>query len=160
MFVACKPTTFKVSSHDRKQNARVPPGSPQACNACGAEFDVDWCQQPACRAERGRQECANEVGGSRRSRRMRTCGTDSTRIHHAGMKRPAVGAAVTERWSEAMVRDEARHRTADNFGTTSWSEGRAGSRARPSRQMLTASELIEPDDDSDKRDVGGCLRVV
>ncbi|MFN5625439.1 MAG: hypothetical protein ACK5DM_15950, partial [Planctomyces sp.] len=25
---------------------------------------------------------------------------DSTRIHHAGMKRPAVGAAFAERWSE------------------------------------------------------------
>ena len=42
----------------------------------------------------------NRVRRSRRPRRMRACGADATRIHHAGMKRPAVGAAFAERWSE------------------------------------------------------------
>ena len=37
---------------------------------------------------------------------------------------------------------EARDRTADNFRTTSWSEGRAGSPAGPSGQIPTASGLI------------------
>jgi hypothetical protein len=49
---------------------------------------------------RGGLKAANWVCRSRRPRRMRACGADATRIHHAGMKRPAVGAAFAERWSE------------------------------------------------------------
>ncbi len=77
-----------------------------------------------------------------------------------GWSGPPLGLPSQNAGQRRGGREEALHRTADNFRTTSWSEWRAGSRARPSRQMLTASGLIEPDDDSDKRDVGGCLRIV
>ena len=52
-----------------------------------------------CTANWLRHEGAVGAGRSRRPRRTHACGAGSTRIHHAGMKQPAIGAAATERWS-------------------------------------------------------------
>jgi hypothetical protein len=80
-------------------------------------------------------------------------GTDSTRIHHAGMKRPAVGAAVRERRSEnagqrTLVRERWSENAGQRRGTASEGSrpdaGRDGSqactreRSRASAAMLTA----------------------
>jgi len=49
-FVACKITTFKVSSHDRKRSARVSFGLGADVSCVRSRFDVYCCQEPACRA--------------------------------------------------------------------------------------------------------------
>ena len=76
------------------------------------------------------------VGWSRRPRTMRTCGADSTRIHHAVMERPAFGAAITERWSErgSGVRHGSGPLTTS--GRLPGPKGRAGSPAKPSLHLL------------------------
>ena len=47
-FVACKITTFRVSSHDRATNGRILPGSAQAVFACGAGAGLACCQTQSC----------------------------------------------------------------------------------------------------------------
>ena len=66
-------------------------------------------------------------------------GTDSTRIHHAGMKRPAVGAAVRERWSEnaGQRRGTASEGSRPDAGRDG-SQACTRERSRASAAMLTA----------------------
>jgi len=47
-FVACKITTFKVSTHVRTTNARISSGSAQAVFACGAGAWLVCCQTQSC----------------------------------------------------------------------------------------------------------------
>jgi len=78
---------------------RCYPGSAHVFDACGVRV-VFTCTsvQAAERAECVRRR-RNRVRRSRRPWRMHACDADSTGITLAGMKRPAFGAGVTERWS-------------------------------------------------------------
>jgi hypothetical protein len=74
-------------------------GSPQGFFACGAAVRFDCGQLPRFTADSQRFTQAGKAGRSRRRRQGRVSVASSTRIRHAGMERPAVGAAATERWS-------------------------------------------------------------
>jgi len=77
----------------------VSTGSAQDFFACGAAVRFDCGQSPHCKAHSQRFTPAGKAGGSRRPRQGCVPVASSTRIRYAGMERPAVGAAATERRS-------------------------------------------------------------
>ena len=74
-------------------------GSAQGFFTCGASVRFDCGQLPCCTAEWWRFEHAGEVNRNHCPRRGCVSVASSIRIRYAGIERPAVGAAATERWS-------------------------------------------------------------
>jgi len=98
-FVANDISRFEVTSVGIPGGGAISTGSPQGFFACGAAVRFDCGQLPRFTADSQRFTQAGKAGRSRRRRQGRVSVASSTRIRHAGMERPAVGAAATERWS-------------------------------------------------------------
>ena len=98
-FVANDISRFEVTSVGIPGGGAISTGSPQGFFACGAAVRFDCGQLPRFTADSQRFTQAGKAGRSRRPRQGCVSVASSTRIRHAGMERPAVGAAATERWS-------------------------------------------------------------
>jgi hypothetical protein len=98
-FVATKISRFEVTSVGMPGGGELSTGSAQGFFACGAAVRFDCGQSPRCTAHSQRCTQAGNAGRSRRPRQGCVSVASSTRIRHAGVERPAVGAAATGRWS-------------------------------------------------------------
>jgi hypothetical protein len=81
----------------------------QAFLACGATVRFGCGHFPCCTAAWRCFEHARQAGRSSRPRYGCVSVACSTRIRHAGIERPAVGAAATIRWSVRRRGSETQH---------------------------------------------------